>query len=56
MAGAIFSQTDLIAANLTNAVNYTMDPELNIIKKAIFSAHGAGPGKYMSRIPEESCR
>ena len=52
MTGAIFSQTDLTSANLANAVNYTMDPELNIIKKASFSAHGL-PGllvKYNIKI------
>jgi uncharacterized protein YjbI with pentapeptide repeats len=52
MAGAIFSQTDLTAANLTNAFNYALDPELNSIKKAIFSAHGLPGllGKYNIKI------
>ena len=40
LLGAVFSQTDLSSANLINAYNYSIDPELNIIKKASFSALG----------------
>lgn len=37
LAGAIFDNTVLERANLTGAYNYTIDPELNRIKKAKFS-------------------
>jgi uncharacterized protein YjbI with pentapeptide repeats len=52
LTDAIFNQTDLTAANLITAFNYAMDPELNIIRKASFSAHGL-PGllaKYAIKI------
>lgn len=38
--GAIFNKTNLTAANLVNAFNYIIDPELNTIKKASFSLQG----------------
>jgi len=37
---AVFSQTDLTGVNFTTAYNYIFDPELNSIKKAIFSTAG----------------
>lgn len=36
----IFNRTDLTSANLLTASNYTIDPELNTLKKAVFSLHG----------------
>ncbi|MES2809640.1 MAG: pentapeptide repeat-containing protein [Bacteroidota bacterium] len=36
----VFRQTDLTAVNFSTALNYIIDPELNTMKKAIFSAHG----------------
>lgn len=44
---AIFNQTDLTSVNFATAYNYIIDPELNIIKKAIFSAQGL-PGLLTS--------
>jgi fluoroquinolone resistance protein len=40
LAGAIFNETDLTSANLVTAYNYTIDPELNVIKKASFASAG----------------
>lgn len=40
LSGTIFSQTDLSSVNFSTAYNFDIDPELNIIKKAIFSAEG----------------
>jgi len=40
LAGAIFNGTDLSAANLVTAYNYSIDPELNQVKKAAFSMGG----------------
>ena len=37
---AVFNRTDLTSVNFTTAYNYTMDPELNILKKASFSTQG----------------
>lgn len=45
--GAIFNQTDLTSVNFATAYNYIIEPELNIIKKAIFSAAGL-PGLLSS--------
>lgn len=42
LSGSVFNRTDLSAVNFTTAYNYTIDPELNNIKKAIFSIHGLG--------------
>lgn len=50
--GAIFNQTNLGGANFATARNYTIDPELNNIKKASFAADGL-PGlltKYNIKI------
>jgi fluoroquinolone resistance protein len=40
LQGAIFNNTNLQEANLVSAFNYTIDPELNNIKKATFSPQG----------------
>jgi fluoroquinolone resistance protein len=40
LAGAVFERTNLSEANLVTAYNYTIDPELNTIKKARFSQNG----------------
>jgi fluoroquinolone resistance protein len=48
----VFRQTDLTSVNFATALNYIIDPELNIMKKAIFSTHGL-PGlldKYDIKI------
>ena len=50
--GAIFNGTDLTGANFTTALNYSMDPELNTLKKARFSLDGL-PGllvKYKIKV------
>ena len=44
---AIFNQTDLTSVNFSTAYNYIIEPELNNIKKAIFSAQGL-PGLLTS--------
>ncbi len=38
--GAVFNRTDITAANFITAYNYDIDPEINLIKKASFSAQG----------------
>jgi len=40
LADAVFNRTDLAAANFVTAYNYIIDPELNNVKRAIFSANG----------------
>jgi len=40
LSGTVFSATDLSSVNFTTAFNYIIDPELNTMSKAIFSAHG----------------
>jgi fluoroquinolone resistance protein len=50
--GAIFNGTDLTGANFIKALNYSMDPELNTLKKASFSLDGL-PGllvKYKIKV------
>ncbi len=37
LLGSIFHQTDLSNANFTNAINYSIDPKTNILRKAKFS-------------------
>ncbi|WP_428330117.1 pentapeptide repeat-containing protein [Mucilaginibacter sp.] len=37
---AVFNRTDLTGANFITAYNYDIDPEINLIKKASFSATG----------------
>ena len=49
---AVFNRTDLSGANFVTAFNYNIDPEINNIKKAAFSAIGL-PGllsKYNLKI------
>jgi fluoroquinolone resistance protein len=36
----VFRNTDLTSVNFSTALNYIIEPELNIMNKAIFSAHG----------------
>jgi fluoroquinolone resistance protein len=40
LAGAVFEQTNLTGANFTTAYNFSIDPELNRLKKARFSQFG----------------
>jgi len=40
LLGAIFNRTDLSSVNFVTALNYTIDPEVNTLKKAVFSAEG----------------
>ena len=40
LADTLFNGTDLTATNLLTAFNYIIDPELNNLKKAVFSLHG----------------
>ena len=42
LAGAVFDRTNLTAANFTTALNFTIDPELNQLKKARFSRWSLG--------------
>lgn len=50
--GAIFNRTDLSGANFITAYNYDIDPEINLVKKASFSAQGIHGllSKYQIRI------
>jgi len=50
--GAVFNRTDISSANFTTAYNFDIDPEINMVKKAVFSAQ-ALPGllsKYQLKI------
>jgi fluoroquinolone resistance protein len=52
LSGTVFSATDLSAVNFSTSFNYIIDPELNNIRKAVFSTDGL-PGlldKYDIRI------
>lgn len=52
LQAAIFNRTNLSAVNFASAVNYSIDPELNDIKKASFAMQGL-PGlltKYSIKI------
>jgi len=40
LSGAVFNRTDISSANFVTAYNYDIDPEINLIKKASFSAQG----------------
>jgi uncharacterized protein YjbI with pentapeptide repeats len=40
LEGAIFNDTNLSSVDFSSAENYIIDPNLNTMKKAIFSAHG----------------
>jgi fluoroquinolone resistance protein len=52
LAGAVFNDTDLGGATLATAYNFTIDPERNNIKKAVFAVDGLGGllAKYAIRI------
>ena len=52
LMNAVFNQTDLTGVNFVTAFNYIIDPELNNIKKAIFSADGLAGllNKYQIKI------
>ncbi len=41
LSGAVFSRTSLKEADFTSAVNFIIDPENNMIRKAKFSLYGA---------------
>jgi uncharacterized protein YjbI with pentapeptide repeats len=45
---AIFDRTNLTRANFSNAINYSLDPGKNTVKKAVFSLNGLPGllGKY----------
>jgi uncharacterized protein YjbI with pentapeptide repeats len=52
LSNAVFNGTDISSANFSTAFNYSFDPELNIVKKAVFSMDGL-PGllfKYNIKI------
>lgn len=52
LSETVFNRTDLSAVDFSTSYNFSIDPELNILKKAIFSAQGL-PGlldKYGIRI------
>jgi len=40
LAGTMFNRTDLSSVNLATAYNFTIDPEINTMKKAVFAAEG----------------
>jgi fluoroquinolone resistance protein len=40
LSAAVFNGTDLTSANFTTAYHYAIEPELNNIRKAVFSADG----------------
>ncbi|WP_374948406.1 pentapeptide repeat-containing protein [Mucilaginibacter sp.] len=40
LTNAVFSQTDLSSVNFTTAYNFDIDPEINKLKKAVFSMQG----------------
>ena len=40
LSGTVFHRTDLGGVDFSTSYNYTIDPELNNIRKAIFSADG----------------
>ncbi|WP_018477280.1 pentapeptide repeat-containing protein [Pontibacter roseus] len=52
LAGAVFERTQLNEADLVTAYNYTIDPEVNSIRKARFSQSGLSGllSKYDIRI------
>jgi len=52
MLDTLFNGTDLSAVNFTTSHHFIIDPELNVMKKALFSAQGL-PGlltKYQIKI------
>ncbi len=40
LLGAVFNRTNLQEANFSTAYNFTIDPEINVMKKAKFSQEG----------------
>jgi uncharacterized protein YjbI with pentapeptide repeats len=40
LSGTVFNRTDLGGVDFSTSYNYTIDPELNNIRKAVFSADG----------------
>jgi uncharacterized protein YjbI with pentapeptide repeats len=40
LTATIFNRTDLSLVNFVTAYNYDIDPEINVIKKAMFSSQG----------------
>ena len=40
LSGAVFNGTDLASANFATAYHYSIEPELNNIRKAVFTADG----------------
>jgi fluoroquinolone resistance protein len=40
LTGAVFNRTDLSSVNFSTAYHYTIDPEINILKKAVFAESG----------------
>jgi fluoroquinolone resistance protein len=52
LLGAVFNHTDLTEVNFVSAFNYNIDPELNTIKKAVFSSQGLAAllSKYQIKI------
>ncbi len=52
LTGAIFNRTDLSGSNFVTAYNFSIDPELNNLKKAVFSADGLQGllGKYGIKV------
>lgn len=50
--GAVFNRTDVSNTNFITAYNYDIDPEINFVKKAAFSARGIHGllSKYQLRI------
>jgi fluoroquinolone resistance protein len=40
LLGTMFNRTDLSSVNFATSYNYTIDPEINTLKKAVFSSEG----------------
>jgi len=40
LSGTIFNRSDMRGVDFSTAYNYSIDPEINNVKKAVFSAHG----------------
>ena len=56
LSGTVFENTTLEKADLRTAYNYSIDPELNMLKKAIFGLSGLAGllNKYNLEIDEDS--
>ena len=52
LSGTVFNRSDLGGVNFVTAFNYSIDPEINNIKKASFSADGIAGllSKYQLKI------